>query len=109
MATKHKGQRLIVVDGQSYRWYVRHKPSYCQSLGWSPLSFSVRADSGLGQCLYVELDVSRPDSDIHQSNTALTPSLVAHLIRQAQKAGWNPSQPGPIKQIKASINGTITS
>jgi hypothetical protein len=37
--TAPQGSRRIAVDGLVFRWLVRGRPTYCQALGWSPLTF----------------------------------------------------------------------
>jgi hypothetical protein len=37
--TGQPGVQSITVDGLVFRWLVRHRPTYCQALGWSPLTF----------------------------------------------------------------------
>jgi hypothetical protein len=41
VALVRKGCRQIVVDGVTYRWHVRRKPTYSQGNGWTPLTFAV--------------------------------------------------------------------
>jgi hypothetical protein len=46
MALPRKGARHIVVDGTTYRWRLRRRPAYAQSMAWTPGTFPVEhADS----------------------------------------------------------------
>ena len=101
MALAQKGSRNLVVDGIAYRWAVRRKPTYCQEMGWSNLSFAVEAASG-GLCtLHVLTQAPRADSVAASADElpgspsmAVTPALVAHSIRLALQQGWQPQQRG---------------
>lgn len=93
MTTPNKGSRLVVVDGQSYRWRVRHQPTYHQANGWSPLTFSVERAEEPGTTLVVVLPGVRPDSWLGEPIVgAVLPREVARLIRAARTAGWQPSE-----------------
>lgn len=62
MALTGKGSRSLIVDGTAYRWSVRRKPTYCQEMGWSNLSFAVETANG-GLCtLHVITEATRADS-----------------------------------------------
>ena len=54
MTLMKKGSRLIVVDDVTYRWRVRGKPTYCQGLGWSPLTYAVELAADPGTTLVVK-------------------------------------------------------
>ncbi|WP_182908124.1 hypothetical protein [Microbispora sp. H13382] len=41
MSLPKKGSRVITVSDVAYRWRVRHKPTYCQGNGWTPMTFAV--------------------------------------------------------------------
>ncbi|MEV6373729.1 hypothetical protein [Micromonospora musae] len=95
MALNKRGSRRIVVDGNGYRWLVRRKPTYCQALTWSPLSFAAeRADLPGGAALVVQLASPRPDNWLHVAGPPVLPSMVAAAIRQALAHGWRPDRPG---------------
>ncbi|MFE1228113.1 hypothetical protein [Streptomyces sp. NPDC058745] len=40
MALVTKGSRLITVDGTTYRWRLRGRPTYDQGLAHSPLTYA---------------------------------------------------------------------
>lgn len=89
-----KGSRRTTVDGTGYRWRVRHKPTYCQGNGWTPLRFAVeRADEPEG-VLVVSLPCARPDNWLGERTITIRPVLVAGCIRRALEQGWNPGQQG---------------
>jgi hypothetical protein len=50
MTLVKKGCRRIVVDGVAFRWSVRHRPTYCQANGWSPLTFVVEQARAGARC-----------------------------------------------------------
>ncbi len=89
-----KGSRRTTVDGTVYRWRVRHKPTYCQGNGWTPLRFAVeRAEEPEG-VLVVSLPCARPDNWLGKRTIAVRPVLVAECIRRALEQGWNSGQRG---------------
>ncbi|MDR0213146.1 MAG: hypothetical protein LBJ15_03975 [Comamonas sp.] len=104
MALVQKGSRNLVVDGMAYRWTVRHRPTYCQEMGWSPLSFAVEAANDGSCILHVVTQARRADSVASlyghdrsasaDASMAVTPALVAHSIRLALQQGWQPHRPG---------------
>ena len=110
MALTSKGRRSLIVDGIAYRWSVRRKPTYCQEMGWSNLSFAVEAASG-GLCtLHVITQAARADSVAASANElpgspsmAVTPALVAHSIRLAQQQGWQPQQRGSAFELRLQL------
>ncbi len=94
MAIPRKGSRLITVDGTVYRWRVRHKPTYCEGLGWSPLSFSVEHGTRPGSVLQASLPWARPDNWVGAKAATVRPGLVASVIRRALDEGWTPDAAG---------------
>ncbi|MEU1966073.1 hypothetical protein ABZ541_21200 [Micromonospora sediminicola] len=95
MALRKRGSRPIVVDGESYRWSVRRKPTYGQGLAWSPLSFAVeRTDPPGCATLVVRLASPRPDNWMNAAGSTVLPSTVAAAVRQALGRGWQPTRPG---------------
>ena len=96
VALTTKGSRPVVVDGVTYRWNVRRKPSYTQMLGHSNLTFGVQRADASGQVLVVDTGQVRPDAAMSADTSAVvTPSRVASAIRSALAAGWTPDKPGP--------------
>ncbi|MFG2036476.1 hypothetical protein [Dactylosporangium sp. NPDC048998] len=94
MTLNRKGSRRIVVDGVEYRWTVRHRPTYSQANGWTPLTFVVQADSGRGAVLVVSSALAHPHNWLGLSAGAVRPALVAEAVRRAVAAGWRPEQAG---------------
>lgn len=94
MAMPRKGSRLITVDGTVYRWAVRAKPTYCQALGWRPLTFAVEHAHTPGRTLSVETDSLRLDNWLERPGTPVTPRIVGRSIRAAVAAGWHPDRSG---------------
>ncbi|WP_196442995.1 hypothetical protein [Planomonospora sp. ID67723] len=94
MAIPKKGSRLITVDGATYRWRIRRRPTYCQGNSWGPLTFAVEAAERPGRVLLVSLPCSRPDAWSGERAMAVRPALVAETVRTALKRGWEPQQAG---------------
>jgi hypothetical protein len=90
VALVKKGSRRIVVDGVTYRWRVRHKPTYCQSNGWGPLTFAVEDATASGTVLVVETDRPHPENWFGLTTKPVVPADVAQAIRTALAQGWTP-------------------
>ncbi|MER6059841.1 hypothetical protein ABT167_01310 [Streptomyces sp. NPDC001792] len=71
MALPRKGARHIVVDGTTYRWRLRRRPTYAQSMAWTPGTFAVE-----------------------HADSPVRPGDVADAVRRALREGWNPTSPG---------------
>jgi hypothetical protein len=95
MTLATKGSRRITVEGVTFRWAVRRRPTYCQANGWSPLSFVVEQAEQPGALLVVSLPCAHPGNWIGLPSQPVMPETVAVGIRQAVAAGWRPSRPGP--------------
>lgn len=95
MALAVRGSRQIVVDGVTYHWKVRRKPTYTQMLGDSNLTFAVERPDVSGHVLMVDTGQVRADAALFPDyDAAVTPSRVAEAIRAALVAGWAPEKPG---------------
>jgi hypothetical protein len=89
-----KGSRRIVVDGLVFRWLVRRRPTYCQALGWSPLTFVAELLDESGAPLVVALPYAHPGNWLGLSSAPVRPATVAAGIHQALAAGWQPRRSG---------------
>ena len=99
MAILKKGSRLIVVEGTTYRWRVRHKPTYHQGLAWSNLVLAVEHASANGSKLVVELPQAHPSNWMGGPVVPVLPSNVEQCIRLALMAGWRPTGEGKTFQM----------
>ncbi len=95
MTLARKGSRRIVVDGVEYRWKVRGRPTYCQGLGWSPLTFVAETTESPRALLVVEMPCAHPSNWVALPSGAVLPRTVAEAIRTGLARGWNPTSPGP--------------
>jgi len=94
MAIPKKGSRRIVVDGASYRWRVRGKPTYSQANTWAGLNLAVELEDVAGSILVVRLTQPHPSNWMNAEAPPVLPSEVERLIRLALVQGWNPRQHG---------------
>ncbi|WAZ19026.1 hypothetical protein STRCI_000045 [Streptomyces cinnabarinus] len=94
MALVKKGSRRITVDGVSYRWRIRRKPTYSQALAWSPLTYAVELADSPGSTLVVTTNQAHPDNWMLVPPSAVVPSAVAEGIRCARSLGWAPKSTG---------------
>ncbi|SCG38268.1 hypothetical protein [Micromonospora coxensis] len=109
MAIPKKGSRLISVDGITYRWRIRPKPTYSQGLAETTLTYAVELEQAPGSVLVVTTDSPRPDNWIVPSGKAVRPTGVADTIRAALRQGWQPDRPRPVMQMSATASKRLAS
>jgi len=100
MALAIRGSRKITVDGATYRWSVRRRPTYCQANGWSPLTFVVEHAEQPGSLLVASLPCAHPGNWLGLPSQPVLPGTVVVGVRQALTAGWQPSRPGPAFKLR---------
>lgn len=106
MALVRKGSRQIVVDGVTYRWRIRHKPSYSQGNGWTPLTFAVEDATDPGTTLVVRTGHAHPQNWLGLPTKPVLPADVMHAIRTARSQGWTPTTSGSPFLLKLAIATT---
>ncbi|MET8508511.1 hypothetical protein ABZV60_28315 [Streptomyces sp. NPDC004787] len=94
MALVRKGSRRITVDGVTYRWRLRGRPTYAQGMTWSPLTYAVEHAETPGTTLVITTDRSHPANWLASPTAPVLPAEVAAGIRTARARGWNPESPG---------------
>ncbi|MFF3215451.1 hypothetical protein ACFYYB_33055 [Streptomyces sp. NPDC002886] len=94
MALVKKGSRLITVDGTTYRWRLRGRPTYDQALVWAPLSYAVEHAETPGTKLVITTNQPHPSNWFGTQGSPILPAQVADSIRTALTAGWKPENPG---------------
>ncbi|MFF0721855.1 hypothetical protein [Micromonospora sp. NPDC003816] len=94
-----KGSRRITVDGVTFRWAVRRRPTYCQANGWSPLTFVAEQAEQPGALLVASLPCAHPGNWFGMPSQPVLPRTVARGIRQALFTGWRSSRPGPAFKV----------
>jgi hypothetical protein len=94
VALARKGSRQIVVDGVTYRWRIRRKPSYSQGNGWTPLTFAVEDATAPGTTLVVRTGHAHPRNWLGLPAKPVLPADVMHAIRTARSQGWTPAASG---------------
>lgn len=95
-----RGSRLISVGGRQFRWTVRRKPTYAQSVAMTRLNVAVALAGGRGSKLVAHLEQVHPGNVMGKPRVSVTPSQVAGFISTALEAGWCPDRPGPTFEIK---------
>jgi hypothetical protein len=103
LAKRHS--RQITVDGVLFRWKVRHRPTYAQGLGWTPLTFVVEHAEQPSARLVVALPWAHPGNWLGLPTRPVLPATVAAGIREALTTGWQPRTPGPPKNMTLRENG----
>ncbi|WP_351231552.1 hypothetical protein [Streptomyces sp. NPDC002133] len=92
MALVKKGSRRITVDGTTYRWRLRGRPTYDQGLVRSPLAYAVEHAKTPGTTLVVTTNQPHPSNWFGTQADAVLPSDVADSIRTARADGWAPER-----------------
>lgn len=101
MALVRESSRHITVDGTSYRWRVRHRPTYAQALCRSPMNFAVELAEEPGQTLVVATQHPHPGSLLSEAPPVpVTPAVVSTAIRSTLAQGWSPATSGPAHHTK---------
>ena len=91
MSLPKKGSRTIEVEGSTYPWRIRKKPTYSQMLGWSSMLVGIQRIEPLAvSVLVVNCAISRSDNALSPHQTGITPVIVRDMIGEAIKAGWRP-------------------
>ena len=100
MSHPRKGNRAIAVDGCRYRWVaVYASVTWCSAP--CPLRLTVQQDGGKGgQLLVARFPKSTATDEAGQEwvfpryGAAVTPGVVADIIRAGRAAGWEPAACG---------------
>ncbi|GHB80525.1 hypothetical protein GCM10010347_58860 [Streptomyces cirratus] len=94
MALVKRGSRLITVDGTTYRWRLRGRPTYDQGLVHSPLTYAAEHAETPGTILVIKTNQPHPSNWLGTQGSPVLPAQVADGIRTALAAGWTPENPG---------------
>jgi len=94
MSIDRKGSRRILVDSTAYRWTVRSRPTYIQTLAQGNLRFAVELEDLGRTVLIVTVDAARPDNWMMAEASIISPSIVERAIRLALDQGWCPGATG---------------
>jgi hypothetical protein len=94
VALTRKGSRQIVVDGDTYRWRIRRKPSYSQGVGQASFAFAVEDAATPGTTLVARTGQPHPGNWLGLPATPIRPADVARAIRIARARGWSPHANG---------------
>jgi hypothetical protein len=106
MALPRKGSRNITVDGTTYRWRLRHKPTYSQALAWSPCTYAVEHADEAGTTLVVTTDRPHPGNWLGHDSKPVLPCDVTQAIQRALHEGWIPTAPGSPFHLNLSAGPT---
>lgn len=94
MAIGRKGSRRIVVDGTTYRWRLRGRPTYSQGLCWWPCRYAVEHADTPGTTLVVTTNQPYASIWVGVSGSPVLPAEVAATIASALRKGWSPTHTG---------------
>ncbi|MGH1384091.1 hypothetical protein [Kordia sp.] len=107
MAIPKKGTRKITVNESDYRWLIRKKVTYTQSVyGDGKLSVAIELAENPGTTLHIYTDRNHPHDIYTKEVTPIVPSDISNWINKALLLGWKPSEKG--KPFHAEIeNGQM--
>ncbi|MFI7404783.1 hypothetical protein ACIBW9_30615 [Streptomyces sp. NPDC049541] len=94
MAIGRKGSRRIVVDGTTYHWRLRRRPTYDQALCDRPCTYAVQHADTPGTTLVVTTNQPHASNWFGAPSVPVLPSDVAAAIASALRQGWSPTQQG---------------
>jgi len=104
MSLTKKGSRTIEVDGNSFLWQIRKKPSYSSAIGESPLSVAIQLKDTNNSVLVVACNGPRPDAWVKVSQEiVVTPKHVAEIIKHAVSQGWDFKNTGGAFELQYEI------
>ena len=96
MAIPKRGSRNIVVNGESYRWYMRRRPTQSQlDYITNTIGLAVEHADVKGSVLTITLSQEHPSvwpgSVVERP---VVPADVEAYIQTALARGWKPTRPG---------------
>lgn len=95
MAIPKKGTRAITVGEDQYRWLIRRKATYGQSVyGIGRIRVAIQHAETPGTTLSIITDRKHPHDIKTKSVIPVTPSDISNWIKQALELNWKPSQKG---------------
>ncbi len=94
MAIPKTGSRKIIVDDIKYRWTVRKRPTYTQSVMEANMQAAVELYEEPGSVLSINFPWVRYDSFIGIPQEPVTPKLIEQSVRTALQKGWLPEKKG---------------
>ncbi|MFC8999687.1 hypothetical protein ACFT7U_28750 [Streptomyces rochei] len=107
MAIGRKGSRCIVVDGTTYRWRLRRRPTYSQGLCWLPSTYAVEHAETPGTTLVVTTNQPHASNWVGKSGAPVLPADVAVAVASALRQGWSPTRPGSPLHLDLSDEFTL--
>lgn len=94
MSLARKRARLITVDGVTYRWTLRRRPTYNHGMNWGSLTYAVECNEPRGSVLVVDTGRAHPGNWVSVESVPVLPGEVAEGIRRAIALGWEPTREG---------------
>lgn len=94
MSLARKGARSITVDGVTYRWTLRRRPTYDHGMNWGSLTYSVEHSGPSGSVLVVDTGRAHPGNWVGAESVPVLPGEVAEGIRRGIALGWQPMRDG---------------
>ncbi|WP_353777682.1 hypothetical protein [Winogradskyella sp. 3972H.M.0a.05] len=95
MSIPKKGTRKISVNELKFRWLIRKKATYTQSVyGIGKLHVAVELEENPKTSLLIHTDRNHPNDIETEIVNPIKPSDISNWIKQALELGWNPSKFG---------------
>ena len=102
MAIPKKGTRTITIEKDTFRWLIRKKATYGQSVfGIGKIHIAIEHAKNPGTTLFIYTDRDHPKDWNTEKVVSVTPSDISNWIKQALALNWEPEIKGP--QFSTSI------
>lgn len=100
MSLPKKGLRSIEVNGKTYNWTIRKRPTSGKTYHLKKLTAAIQIETELKRgLLRVDFGVSPPNNWRNPHKTSITPQTIELVIKKALKEGWDPFQTGTYEMI----------
>ena len=100
MSLPKKGLRSIVINGETYNWTIRKRPTSGKTYNFKKLSAAVQLETDMERgLLVVDFGVSPANSWRNPHKTSITPHLIELVVKKALDEGWKPFQTGTYEMI----------
>lgn len=92
MTMDRQDSRSITVDGESYRWLMKSRPSDQRKAAAAGFVVAIEHEAGDGQILAARFDLlNLPGLEAR----VLSPKDIIRLVRAGLERGWMPRKEGP--------------
>lgn len=95
MAIPKKGTRIITVEQERYRWLIRRKATYTQSVyGTGRIHIAIEHAEPPGTALFIYTDREHSKDCNTKPVMPVTPTDISNWVKQALQLNWKPELKG---------------